>query len=80
MNANLRIKINSIFHFIIDVLVSLTARSYNTSEKIGYVMVCVKIVLGTLGRPAIIYASTINGTGTGDFIMLCADLASPNHI
>ena len=46
-------------------MVSFTASTYNTSEKVGYVMVCAEIVLGTLGRPVNVFVSTMIGTATG---------------
>ena len=46
-------------------MVSLTETAYNTSEHVGYVTICAKIVMGTLGRSLSVYASTIYGTATG---------------
>ena len=47
-------------------MVSFTASTYNTSEKVGYVMVCARIVLGTLARPVNVFTSTMIGTATGE--------------
>ena len=49
------------------MVVSLTETAYSTSERLGYVTICAKIVMGTLGRSLSIYASTIDGTATGKF-------------
>ena len=49
------------------MVVSLTETAYNTSEHVGYVTICAKIVMGTLGRSLNVYASTIDGTATGKF-------------
>ena len=48
-----------------DVQVSLDASTYNSSESMGYVTVCAKIIMGTLGRSASVYLSTMSGTATG---------------
>ena len=48
-----------------DVQVSLDASTYNSSESMGYVTVCAKIIMGTLGRSASVYVSTMSGTATG---------------
>ena len=47
---------------VTDVVVSFTANTYNTSESVGYVAMCAKIILGTLGRSIDVYLSTMNGT------------------
>ena len=52
-------------------MVSFATSTYNTSEKVGYVMVCAKIVLGTLGRPVNVFASTVIGTATGESCQFC---------
>ena len=53
-------------YYFTDFGVSMKSSIYNTSENIGYVMVCVEITMGALSRPAIVYLSTINGTATGN--------------
>ena len=50
---------------ISDVSVAFTENLYNTSEHLGFVMVCTKIVSGTLGRSISVFASTIQETATG---------------
>eukprot|EP00731_Ephydatia_muelleri_P034623 Em0068g18a len=53
------------------VQVSLDASTYNSSESMGYVTVCAKIIMGTLGRSASVYVSTMSGTATDrDFIQV----------
>ena len=52
--------------YISDLMVSFTASAYYSSEKQGYAMICAKIVTGVLGRPIWVYASTVNGTATGE--------------
>ena len=47
---------------VTDVVVSFTAIMYNTSESVGYVTMCAKIIVGALGRSIDVYLSTMNGT------------------
>ena len=53
-----------------DVVVSLNSSTYYTNESMGYVMVCTKIIMGTLERSGSVYLSTMNGTATGNLTIV----------